>query len=122
MKSPEQTTDIAYVDGWQAAGHEWQKWLDANIPGWDDMNVDLSTLPSLPEACDPILVAWAERAAQVQRAIEARGPMEDTILSIPIRDGGVAVRIQGLPHDLTPREAQKIAAVVMTYAQTTNAP
>ena len=59
---------------------------------------------------------WPRRAARLQRVIEARGPMEDTIFPIPIRDG-VTVRIQGLPRDLTAVEATKIAAVVMAYAE-----
>lgn len=58
----------------------------------------------------------ARRAVGVQRAIEARGPMEDTIFPIPIRNGTITVRIQGLPFDLTPIEATKIAAVVLAYA------
>lgn len=58
--------------------------------------------------------AWAKRAAQVQRAIVARGPMEDTIFPIPIRED-VTVRIQGLPRNLTQAEAAKIAAVIMAY-------
>jgi hypothetical protein len=60
--------------------------------------------------------AWAKRAATLQRTIEARGPMEDTIFPIPIRDD-VTIRIQGLPFDLTKAEAAKIAAVVLAYVR-----
>lgn len=52
----------------------------------------------------------AKRAACIQRALE------DTIFPIPIRNG-VTVRIQGLPHDLTSVEANKLAAVIMAYVE-----
>jgi hypothetical protein len=58
----------------------------------------------------------AKRAARLQRNIVARPDMEDTIFPIPIRSD-VTVRIQGLPFDLTRAEADKIAAVIMAYAQ-----
>jgi hypothetical protein len=36
----------ARAEGWQAANHAWQDWLEANIPDWDAMaGVDLTTLP-----------------------------------------------------------------------------
>jgi hypothetical protein len=43
--------------------------------------------------------------------------LEDTIFPIPIRNGSITVRIQGLPFDLTPAEAHKIAAVILAYAK-----
>jgi hypothetical protein len=49
-----------------------------------------------------------------QRAIR-HGPMTDTILPIPIRPN-LTVHIQGIPSDLTPAEADKIAAVIMAFA------
>ena len=61
-------------------------------------------------------LVWATRAAKVERAIVARAPMDDTIFPIPLRDG-VIVRVQGLPIDLTPAEANKIGAVIMAYVQ-----
>ncbi|MFL5254206.1 MAG: hypothetical protein ACJ8AI_15165 [Rhodopila sp.] len=39
------------------------------------------------------------------------GPMSDTILPIQLRDD-VTVFIQGIPHDLTQAEAEKIARVI----------
>jgi hypothetical protein len=63
---------------------------------------------------------WARRAAALQRAIQARGPLEDTIFPVPIRNGTITVRIQGLPFDLTPAEANKIAAVILAYAEKSN--
>lgn len=62
-------------------------------------------------------ISWARRAARLQRSIETRGPMDHTIFPIPLRAGAVTVRIQGLPHDLTNAEANKISAVVMAYVQ-----
>ncbi len=53
-----QTTDAAcyyeafhaYRQGWQAANHSWQEWLDKNIPDWDAMaGIDLTTLPREPK-------------------------------------------------------------------------
>lgn len=45
-----------------------------------------------------------------------RHPMDDTIFPIPIRPD-LTVRIQGLPLDLTPVEADKLAAVIMAYVE-----
>lgn len=39
---------------------------------------------------------------------------EAEIITIPIRPD-VAVRIHGIPHDLTAEEANRIAAVVLAY-------
>jgi hypothetical protein len=39
----------AYRAGWQRANHEWQNWLDKNIPDWDAMaGIDLPSLPKEP--------------------------------------------------------------------------
>lgn len=43
------------------------------------------------------------------------GPMESSILPIPIR-ADLTVRIQGLPFDLTEAEARRIAAVIQAMA------
>ena len=40
------------------------------------------------------------------------GPMQNTILPIQIRPD-VTVLVQGIPHDLTKEEANKLEAVVM---------
>lgn len=40
---------------------------------------------------------------------------EAEIITIPIRNLEVLVRIHGIPHDLTAEEASKIAAVVLAY-------
>lgn len=45
------------------------------------------------------------------------GPMASSILPIPIRPN-LIVHIQGLPFDLTPAEAKKIASVVQAMAMT----
>lgn len=40
----------AGAEGWQAANHAWQDWLEANIPDWDAMaGIDLTTLPKEPK-------------------------------------------------------------------------
>jgi hypothetical protein len=40
----------ARAEGWQAANHAWQDWLEANIPDWDAMaGIDLTTLPREPK-------------------------------------------------------------------------
>jgi hypothetical protein len=40
----------ARAEGWQAANHAWQDWLEANIPDWDAMaGIDLTTLPKEPK-------------------------------------------------------------------------
>ena len=43
------------------------------------------------------------------------GPMQNTILPIQIRPD-VTVLVQGIPHDLTKEEANKLAAVVLAMA------
>lgn len=57
-----------------------------------------------------------ERRAEPTRSVAMPTPVGDNILPIPIR-ADLTVRIQGLPFDLTPGEAQKIAAVVTAMAQ-----
>ena len=38
-----------YSEGWQAANHAWQKWLDDHIPDWNAMEgFDPATLPKEP--------------------------------------------------------------------------
>ena len=66
--------------------------------------------------CVPLFMVLVECMAVPKRVIEPRGPMEDTIFPIPLRDGTITVRIQGLPFDLTLDEANKIVAVVLAYA------
>lgn len=44
------------------------------------------------------------------------GPMTDTILPIQIRSD-LKVYIQGIPHDLSIDEANKIAAIVKSHAK-----
>jgi hypothetical protein len=40
----------ARAEGWRAAHHAWQDWLEANIPDWDAMaGIDLTTLPKEPK-------------------------------------------------------------------------
>jgi hypothetical protein len=40
----------ARAEGWRAAHHAWQDWLEANIPDWDAMaGIDLTTLPREPK-------------------------------------------------------------------------
>jgi hypothetical protein len=58
-----------------------------------------------------------ERRPEPMRPPSVTAPASDNILPIPIR-ADLTVRIQGLPYDLTPAEAQKIAAVVTAMAQT----
>ena len=41
---------------------------------------------------------------------------EAIIVPITIRDG-VRVRIEGIPHDLTQEEAQKIANIILAFAK-----
>ena len=48
-------------------------------------------------------------------ATDTYGPMDCTIIPIQIRPD-VTVRIQGIPHDLTQAEANKLAAVVIALA------
>jgi hypothetical protein len=43
------------------------------------------------------------------------GPMASSILPIPIR-ADLTIYIQGLPYDLTPTEAKKIASVIQAMA------
>lgn len=43
-------------------------------------------------------------------------PVFPNVFPVPIREG-VTVRIQGIPHDLTPDEAAKIARVIVAIAQ-----
>jgi hypothetical protein len=44
------TIATARAEGWQAAHHAWQDWLEANIPDWDAMaGIDLTTLPKEPK-------------------------------------------------------------------------
>jgi len=45
----------------------------------------------------------------------AFGPARDLILPVAIREN-VVVHIQDLPHDLTPKEADKIARVITAFA------
>lgn len=42
------------------------------------------------------------------------GPMSDTILPIKLREN-VTVLVQGIPHDLTQVEAEKIARVIEAH-------
>jgi len=49
----------------------------------------------------------------------SRGPMDDTILPIQIRPS-LTVLVQGLPHDLKPEEAAKIAGVVLALSRGTD--
>jgi hypothetical protein len=42
------------------------------------------------------------------------GPMSDTILPVKLRED-VTVLIQGIPHDLTQAEAEKIARVIEAH-------
>jgi hypothetical protein len=40
----------ARAEGWQAANHAWQDWLESNIPDWDAMaGIDLTALPREPK-------------------------------------------------------------------------
>jgi hypothetical protein len=44
------TIAAARAEGWRAAHHAWQDWLEANIPDWDAMaGIDLTTLPREPK-------------------------------------------------------------------------
>lgn len=43
--------------------------------------------------------------------------MEAGIIPIHIRGGDVVVRIAGIPFDLTPAEAKKIANVIISLAE-----
>jgi hypothetical protein len=42
----------------------------------------------------------------------AKAPMQDTIIPIQIRSD-LTVYIQGIPHDLTPVEAEKLSRVIL---------
>ena len=52
MRSPPFIPEDAfktYSDGWQAANHAWQEWLDKYIPDWNAMEgFDPATLPKEP--------------------------------------------------------------------------
>ena len=43
------------------------------------------------------------------------GPANDRILPVMIREG-VSVAVYGLPLDLTQKEAEKVAAIIMAHA------
>ena len=47
--------------------------------------------------------------------LQPHGPMSDSIVPVPIRDG-LTIYVQGLPLDLTEAEAKKIADVVHAMA------
>jgi hypothetical protein len=59
--------------------------------------------------------ALQEQSDYSQKSPVAAGPMASSILPIPIR-ADLTIHIQGLPFDLTPAEAKRIASVIQAMA------
>jgi len=90
-----------------------------------DMGIDLFHWDSGPQTTEVTttvrpdvkkLGGWVKPRGVVRQSIPRGEPFgAHLVIPVPIRDG-VTVQIFDIPYDLTPQEAEKVAAVVRAYA------